>query len=161
MRMLYSLILAALVISPVLGCGGESGTEGSSGDRTSGDAGGSVGEAAGAVEQAGGQVEAALDRYKTGALARLDQYESGLSSLKETAESLSNDELSEAVQGIEQKLSDARGAANGLEAETLADLDAQKNQLDSRLNEIKGDIDRAQEKIPDLKGNLPKVPGQG
>lgn len=161
MRALYLLIFAALVISPVVGCGGEGGSEGQGEAATTGDVGDAVQGAAGAVEEAGEQVAAAAESFRSDALAKLDEYEGGLNTLKEGAKSLENAELNQLVEGIGEKISAARGAVSGLEVDKLADLNAQKGELESKIGGIKGDLDQAQKKFQDLKSKLPKLPGQG
>jgi hypothetical protein len=162
MRILCSLVLAVLVIAPVLGCGGEQETGEGAVERAVGEAGSAVQEAAsGAIEQAGEQVMAAVEQYKTGAMAKLDQYTSGLSALKESAGSLGNEELDGMVQGIEEKLGNVRSELTDLAPADLGELDTFKGQMDAKLDEIGGDIEGAQQKLRDLGGSLPQIPGQG
>ncbi len=159
MRVLYLLILAALVISPVMGCGGEGGSEGQ-GEAAMEDVGGAVQDAAETVEEAGEQVATAAESFKSDALAKLDEYEGGLNTLKEGAKALENAELDGLVEGIGDKISDARGAVTGLNVDKLADLNEKKGELESKISGIKGELDGAQEKFQALKSKLPKLPGQ-
>jgi len=168
MRVLYLLVCAALILFPAVGCGGESGTEDASSEGAAAQGGGSVTEKIGeaveeaagdAAEQAGKQAGAALEQYKSETLAKLAEYEDGLSSLKEAIAALDSEELTQQAEAIQEKLTDARSSADALKGESLADLDAHKSQLDSKLGDIKGDLYKAREKIAELRAKVPKIPG--
>jgi len=147
MRFLYLIILAVLVMCPAMGCGGEDGD-------------GTAKDAAGMVEKAGEQIGAALDSFKKETFGKLDEYEGGLSKIKEGAKQLNNDELNNTVDGISEKIKDVRDSVTGLNVDKLEDLKDHKSKLMTKLDEIKTDLGKAQGLFDKLKDKLPEMPGK-
>ncbi|MCA9758891.1 MAG: hypothetical protein KDA27_24060 [Candidatus Eisenbacteria bacterium] len=157
-----TMLIACLAITIAWGCSGEKGSIADKANQAASqakDAAGDVGDhakdamekaesAAGDMKDQAGDMLGAL---KSQWNEQLEGFDKQLNGLKETAGKLDNGELNGYVQTIETKLSEVKDTISNLTGGNL-DLAAIKDTVSSKLTELKGLFQAAEDKVKALMG---------
>ncbi|MBU1699385.1 MAG: hypothetical protein KJ970_04840 [Candidatus Eisenbacteria bacterium] len=154
MRALYYFVCVLFIVMPIWGCGG-----GDSADQAA-DATENVAKAAenagdNMADATGEAITTTADKMKQEMMDELSRLEADLKPLKETAMTLTQEDLDKHLQGIQVKVDEVRNSLMNMKLEETGDLEGQKKAFKAKLDDIGMEMKKAQSMIDDLKSKMP------